>query len=451
MAVSSTDELLKATPYLIADGADNVARFEQVAERALNTRDRALEAATSIAEQARTALGPFEAAVRSDLVAESNRMEGIDSSAREIRDLVRVKRELLDMDVSGFVQFLRDDPRLLDALGLYRGYAIADDWAHSEQRPREFELRALHGLVMATHPSAGSYKSAPNQIAGSAHVPVAAWDTQRTMSDLAAWFADGTGDAVLDAAVVHAWLTHIHPFDDGNGRMARLLANLALIQSHYPPLLLRSVADRGPYLDALAASDDGDILPLYDLFVHSLRRVVKAMEHPHYVESKIRDELLATVEQRQTAWLTLARTLFTCLEHKTRDISWSVRLMGYPSPEDFVLLEERSADGNCWFVKLRDRRAGIDEWLLWFGFRSDPMRDLVGARRTWPSVFFAQRTSDPRSVHPFSTRFDAHDVRPAEISLSPGRANPVTVRWDLETKDMRVDEAAAIIVKALCR
>ena len=80
--------------------------------------------------------------------------------------------------------------------------------------------------------------------------------------------------------------------------MARLLANLALVQSHYPPLLLRSTADREPYLDALAASDEADILPLYDLFVGSLRRAVRVMERPNYVESKVRGELLATTAQR---------------------------------------------------------------------------------------------------------------------------------------------------------
>lgn len=51
--------------------------------------------------------------MRSDLVAESNRMEGIDSSARELRDLVRVKRELLEMEVSGLVEYIRNDARLL--------------------------------------------------------------------------------------------------------------------------------------------------------------------------------------------------------------------------------------------------------------------------------------------------------------------------------------------------
>ena len=71
---------------------------------------------------------------------------------------------------------------------------------------------------MPSLPSAGTYKAAQNEIGGSEHTPAEPWSVTPEMAELAEWFANGSGDAVLDAAVVHAWLTHIHPFDDGNGR-----------------------------------------------------------------------------------------------------------------------------------------------------------------------------------------------------------------------------------------
>lgn len=444
------EALLADTPYLVGDGAAALARFSVVRDRSERTRARAEAAAESIAKQAAGVLPQFQIALRSDLVAESNRMEGIESSPSDVRDLVRVRRDLLDMEVAGFVEHIRNDPRLLESLGLYRAYGVADDWAKAQQRPREFELRALHALVMPSLPTAGKYKTAPNEIGGSQHVPTSPWDVVEAMRQLAQWFDSGTGDAALDATVVHAWLTHVHPFDDGNGRMARLLANLALVQSHYPPLLLRSTADREPYLDALAASDDGDILPLYDLFVGSLRRAVRVMERPDYVESKIRDELLATTAQRYEVWKGLARTLFGCLDQKTRTRDWTIRLMGYPSLEDFDSLETRNPDGNAWFVKLR--RRGIDEWLLWFGYRSDDMLDLIGGNNRWPSIFFASRTTDPSTVHPFKPEMQPGDNgRPAEVCLSPGAAAPVIIRGEYDTTSVRVDEAANVIVRALCR
>jgi hypothetical protein len=446
------EELLSRTPYLIGDGDDTRVRFETVARRALKTHAVAREAAETIAEEADEILGPYEAAMRSDLVAESNRIEGYDVSAREVNDLVRLRQDLLKIEVRNFIEHIRDDQRLLESLGLYRAYTIADDWARLDQRPREFELRSLHGLVMASLDSAGAYKTAGNTIGGSEHVPHAPWDVPQAMQQLSEWFAEGTGDPVLDAAVVHAWLTHIHPFDDGNGRMARLLANLALVQAGFPPLLLRSTADRGPYLDALGSSDDGDILPLYDLFERSLRRSAKAMAKPGFVQSRIRSELTRDVRARYTMWRELMSNFHTSLEHKVRVRRWRATLMGYPSLEDFVQLEERTPDGNCWFVRLRSPR-GVDEWMLWFGYRSDALCDLTGEDRPrcWPSIFVSKRTEDPRAVHPWEPVWETSDDHPVEVSMVPARRLSATIRWGYRTTDMDLVDTAAELSGTLCR
>ena len=71
----------------------------------------------------------------------------------------------------------------------------------------------------------------------------------------------------LPAAVSSAWLCHrytqICPFADGNGRVARCLAALALLQAGWPPLLVRDLPqDRELWLAALQTADDGDLSPL---------------------------------------------------------------------------------------------------------------------------------------------------------------------------------------------
>ena len=46
------------------------------------------------------------------------------------------------------------------------------------------------------------------------------------------WFnGDMTTEPVLKAALAHLWFVTIHPFDDGNGRMARAIADMALARS----------------------------------------------------------------------------------------------------------------------------------------------------------------------------------------------------------------------------
>jgi len=62
------------------------------------------------------------------------------------------------------------------------------------------------------------------------------------------------------AAVIHKELVTIHPFIDGNGRAARLLMNLALLQSGYPVALIPPVLRRD-YLNSLNKTHKGDDRP----------------------------------------------------------------------------------------------------------------------------------------------------------------------------------------------
>src|SRR3546814_17701542 len=51
------------------------------------------------------------------------------------------------------------------------------------------------------------------------------------MSRFLDWFETATPDPVLNAGVAHLWFVTIHPFDDGNGRIARAIADLALARA----------------------------------------------------------------------------------------------------------------------------------------------------------------------------------------------------------------------------
>lgn len=452
-ATVSVEEMLSRTPYLIADGPGGVARFESAASRSLATHERARAAATEIASTAVKLLGPYESAMRADLVSESNRLEGLDVSQQEVFELTRVRSDLLEIEFHHFIEAVRQDPRLMNALGLYRAYAIADDWAHEGHRPHGADLRALHGLVMPSLASAGQYKMAANEIQGSEHTPVAPWNVVPDMQELTSWFQTGTGDPVLDAAVVHAWLTHIHPFDDGNGRLARLLANVSLVQAGFPPLLLRSTADRRPYLEALAASDGGDILPLYDLFTRSLRRLVLQMEKPGFVDRKIRLQLFDTESKRYRIWREELENLYNCLRVKLVETDCSISAMGYPSEEDFAALEQLNADGNTPFAKVR--RKGKPVFLLWCGYRTPRLRKLRGAGghgRPWPSIFFAEFDNDPRRVQPWKNDWKSDGSRiPSEVSVSPATQKQVAVRRGATVEHYDIVDAAQVLVKDLVR
>ncbi|GMR47924.1 hypothetical protein PMAYCL1PPCAC_18119 [Pristionchus mayeri] len=93
--------------------------------------------------------------------------------------------------------------------------------------------------------------------------PVAPSEVQSEMEELVEWLnADETKEmeAVERAAIAHYKLVLIHPFVDGNGRTSRLLMNLLLMRSGFPPVIL-PVEDKALYYATLHTANLGDLRP----------------------------------------------------------------------------------------------------------------------------------------------------------------------------------------------
>ncbi len=82
------------------------------------------------------------------------------------------------------------------------------------------------------------------------------------MADFAVWLAtvSNTPDAAFTS---HRRLVDIHPFNDGDGRTARLLMNLLLLRAGYPPVAVRP-EDRLEYIRALQAEQAGNAPVAFD-------------------------------------------------------------------------------------------------------------------------------------------------------------------------------------------
>ncbi len=85
------------------------------------------------------------------------------------------------------------------------------------------------------------------------------------MRDFLKWFNGKEPiDPVLKAAVAHLWFVTIHPFEDGNGRIARAIADMALARSEGTPRRFYSMsaqiqAERKTYYDILETTQKGDL------------------------------------------------------------------------------------------------------------------------------------------------------------------------------------------------
>lgn len=94
---------------------------------------------------------------------------------------------------------------------------------------------------------------------------IAAHDVPDAMDEFLAWFNDGPAiDPVLMAAISHLWFVTIHPFEDGNGRVARAIADMALARSEGTRQRFYSMSaqirlERNAYYDMLERTQKGDL------------------------------------------------------------------------------------------------------------------------------------------------------------------------------------------------
>lgn len=101
------------------------------------------------------------------------------------------------------------------------------------------------------------------------------------------WFNDPpASDPVLAAGLAHLWFVTIHPFEDGNGRIARAIADMALARSENSVQRFYSMSaqirlERNAYYDVLEATQkDGlDITPWLEWFLGCLDRAIDGAEH----------------------------------------------------------------------------------------------------------------------------------------------------------------------------
>lgn len=132
--------------------------------------------------------------------------------------------------------------------------SYVEDVMHKEEPFSEWQIKNLHRLVLKgiDDSYAGVYRDQQVFISGVVHTPPPPFKIQEEMDVLMSWY-DGKAQSlhpIVLGAMLHAIFVGIHPFIDGNGRTSRLLLNLELMKSGYPPIIIR-VENRLAYYNAL--------------------------------------------------------------------------------------------------------------------------------------------------------------------------------------------------------
>lgn len=218
--------------------------------------------------------------LRIDWTYDSNAMEG--SSLTRGETLFFLK-EGLTVEGKPFKDFL-------DA----RNHAEAIDWLYEVIRDNRSitqglikEINALllfgvkftpaineTGQKVQKPATPGKYKVLPNHVLktdGTIHFYVDPVHVSDEMEILCRWINENIEKKhpLVVSSTAHYNMVRIHPFDDGNGRGARILMNLILLKRGYPIAIIKN-ENRRKYLAALNHADKGDMAPFLKLVADSL-------------------------------------------------------------------------------------------------------------------------------------------------------------------------------------
>jgi len=266
------------------------------------------------------ALGVFNAQLAREWAIETGQIEGVYDLDRGItRTLIE---HGIDADLIGHASgkkppeliaaILRDHQEALEGLfqfvkgerPLTKGYIHE---LHSALLRHQDTTIAVDqfGRMFDTEVLKGQYKQRPNNPTredGSVHEYCPPEHVDSEMERLVQLHQEHVSAGVpveVEAAWLHHRFVQIHPYQDGNGRVARALASLVFIRAGWFPVVVTR-DDRLRYLDTLEVADDGDPRPLIVAFVGIQKRALfQTMKVAADVQppAETVDAAIATVKQ----------------------------------------------------------------------------------------------------------------------------------------------------------
>jgi Fic family protein len=310
----------------------------------------------------------------------SNAIEGNQLNVGETRQVVE-----LGLTITG--KPLKDQA---EARNLAHAIDYLEDLARNPDIPiRELDIRQIHGLILKgiDDANAGKYRTVAVEISGSEFKPPGPESVPAQMAEFGRWLesasvpgaAFATPEGLIRAAVAHTWFVTIHPFIDGNGRVARLLMNLILMRFGYPIAIITR-EDRLRYYDTLEMSQSSDLSGLIGLLVECLHESLEEYEH-------------AAQEQRERVeWAQSLAQRFSAPQKVRAKNEYEVWKTAFELLKSYFrqtasMLDESAEIGRVWFKdfdtidfeKFLSLRLGESVKRTWF-FRVDFTSGLKSAR-----------------------------------------------------------------------
>ena len=192
----------------------------------------------------------------------SNAIEGIVTTNTRIRQLVEEKtapKNRDEQEIAGYRDVLNIIHENFDAIPISRNYILQLHkilYSHMNN-PLAGQTKTVQNYISATYPDGHSE---------TLFTPLPPYETPEALDKICEEYNRVIGNMELEPLIAVPILIHdflcIHPFNDGNGRMSRLLTTLLLYQNSfyvgkYISLEAKIAKNKDLYYDALAASQDG--------------------------------------------------------------------------------------------------------------------------------------------------------------------------------------------------
>jgi Fic family protein len=324
----------------------------------------------------------------------SNAIEGNKLNIGETRQIVQ-----FGLTITGVS--LRDQA---EAKNLSQALDYLEELVNRTNPPiSEIDIRQIHAFVLKSvdDDNAGRYRTVDVEISGSKYKPTPHFQIAQEMEQFGIWLRSisenkgeiGSIQAIIYAAVAHTWFVMIHPFIDGNGRVARLLLNLILMRFGYPIAIITR-EDRYRYYDALEQAQTSDLTPLISLLLECVNESLEEWEYSAKTQKETKEwaqSLVADLEEKERVkifnqyelWkhsMELLKSYFKQIVDMLQDTAQIARAyftdFGLLSLEKYIPLSMGESVKKTWFFRI-DFKAGEKSirYLFYFGFPSHELKN----------------------------------------------------------------------------
>src|ERR1035437_7409289 len=151
-----------------------------------------------------------------------------------------------------------------------KAFDLMEELAKKKRSIDHITIQEIHEIVTkGILDDAGRYRTGNVRIAGAVKTPPDWSKIVKLMDELIEKIAKSKEHPVEITSFLRHRFVEIHPFSDGNGRIARLLMNLYLIARDYPPVVLKK-EERGKYYKSLKTADTGNLAPFANFIAKAM-------------------------------------------------------------------------------------------------------------------------------------------------------------------------------------